>query len=61
MLSRKLRECGVGAGGAGFPTGVKAAFSTIANLHDAIFTAIASTSKVEALGVVESFSVASLI
>jgi microcompartment protein CcmL/EutN len=37
---------------------------TIPNLHESVFTAIAGTSKIEALealGVVESFSVASLI
>jgi microcompartment protein CcmL/EutN len=60
----------VGAIEAAVSAGIKAGtFSVIdsfviPNLHDAVFTAIAGTSKVdalEALGVVESFSVASLI
>jgi microcompartment protein CcmL/EutN len=60
----------VGAVEAAVSSGIKAGtFSVIdsfviPNLHDSVFTAIAGTTKVdtlEALGVVESFSVASLI
>ena len=60
----------VGAIEASVSAGIKAGtFSVIdsfviPNIHDSVFTAIAGTSKVEALealGVVESFSVASLI
>jgi microcompartment protein CcmL/EutN len=60
----------VGAVQAGVSAGIRAgSFSVIdsfviPNLHESVFTAIAGTSKIEALealGVVESFSVASLI
>src|ERR1700750_3230925 len=56
-------QCAVGAGIAGSRFSVIDSF-VIPNLHEAVFPAISGASKVEildALGILESFSVASLI